>query len=183
MLDADQTPNLFGLTAIAAVFGSIIGSYLTHRLTRSRARNELIREKVERLVEALFEHMDWRFSRVKEMLILQKAPTNWSAPLDIAIMLQLLYFPELGEDILSVKEADKKVVDHIAELAAIMHADPANWDYHNNSAILNDLRSALNKSIYETIPKAREIISTHIDNPSLLAYLRHTAEELQRFPR
>jgi hypothetical protein len=93
---------------------SITAQYLTHRFTRRRDHERLLREKAEALIEALDQYPDWV---VAQATALPNQPDHQaSSPLDRALVLQVLYFPQLAPHFITIREAVMPVVQLLVRL-------------------------------------------------------------------
>jgi len=92
----DTIPVVVG--GLLAIGGGVAGQYLTERLTHNREEKKLIREKGEALVRALYAHRDW-FEMTWKAVLTRDTTHDAPSPLDEAVALQLLYFPELKRNL------------------------------------------------------------------------------------
>ena len=156
---AKAVPVVLG--ALLAILGGIIGQLLSHRLVRSRDRGSLRRERIEGLVKALYEHSQWIKDKQAAVLF-RDQELDSPSPLAEAEMLQRLYFPELGPEILAVLEAELEIIKFINEQQIAKLKDRRAWVETWNPQPFYDAYKKYLKALNATVTKCRDQIAPYI---------------------
>jgi len=99
---------------------------VTHRLSRSRDAGTKRQERLERLVTSVYEDTQWIKDKMSRTLF-GDGKHDEASPLARAEMLQALYFPELGKEMLAVMEAETPMIKFIGEQRAEQIKDAKAW--------------------------------------------------------
>lgn len=137
-----------GLLAIGGGLGSQV---FVHRLAERRELTKLRRERLEALVKAVYAHAQWLDAK-RVAMIFRNEDHDVHSPLDDARMLQALYFPELGQQLVAIQEAQIPMLEFIGKhrlkhmeskekLIAEWNAEPYNTAYRSYLEATGDLVS------------------------------------------
>jgi hypothetical protein len=111
---------------LLALIGGASTQLITHRLSSRREREKVFREKSEELVSALHAHREWVY-RESNRLIFGENLVEQSSPLDQAMAIQALYFPELADALGSVVNAQAPLTQIYYKNAKERIRDRAQW--------------------------------------------------------
>lgn len=95
-------PVLLG--GVLAIAGGLGSQLVVHWLSDRRDRTKIRRDHLEALVKAVYAHGQW-ISDMQRMLVFRNEDHDVASPLDEARMIQTLYFPSLGNELIAVQEA------------------------------------------------------------------------------
>jgi hypothetical protein len=126
---AAAVPVVIG--GLLAIGGGVAAQLITHVLAEKREYRTLRRQRLESLLRALYAHSQWLEDRFQALLfrdITHDAPL----PLDEAQVIQVLYFPELAEDLSNIRERQRPLRKFIGDQKVVKLADAdlwrANWN-------------------------------------------------------
>lgn len=121
---AKTIPVIIG--AALAILGGLFSQLITYKLSRSRDRSALRRERIETLVKALYAHSQWLKDKQTSVLF-RGQEHDAPSPLGEARMLQKLYFPSLGPELLAIMQAEMPMIKFIGEQQLAKMKDSQAW--------------------------------------------------------
>lgn len=157
---ANAIPIIIG--GLLAIIGGIMGQVLTHRLSARRERNELLNTRIEAIVKALYAHSRWIEEKFDTM-VFRIEDHNSPSPLDEAIMLKSLYFPELHQEIVDVMAAQTPLVNFIWEQRIARKKDDAAWLQTFNRSPYNEAYKAHLSALSAVTRKCRAIVESRLE--------------------
>ena len=98
------------LTLLGGVLGQVITQYLSAR----RERRKFLAAKLEDVARAISSYSQW-ITEKQTTLLFSDEPHNSFSPLDEAVLLQRLYFPELHGEILAIMTASHPLIEFIGQ--------------------------------------------------------------------
>lgn len=143
--------------AILAISGGIASQFLTHHMSKSRERKKLLRERIESLVKTLYDQETWLKKKHNDMLF-QKLNHTQHQPLDEAVMLQKLYFPELAGVLSTVWEESHAMNIYIDEQTLDQLEDKAAWHEAWDKTTYVKLHKTLHDAIDAMVAECRKIL-------------------------
>jgi len=144
---------------LLALFGGLLGQFFTHRLTLLREQRALRRERLESLVKALFAHSQWLDEKHNNML-LHKEESDRISPLDEVRMLQILHFPELAQEIISVLDAELMMINFNSEQRIAQRKGNEEWLKSWDGKPYLEAHKKYHSAIAATLLKCRESLIT-----------------------
>lgn len=111
---------------LLAVGGGVVTQLVTNHLTITREEHNYRRERLEALVKALFANDQWLENR-HTMLLFRNQDYDNPSPLDEVRMLMALHFPELGEEVVAVTQAQKPLLDFVYKQKIAQLQDTKAW--------------------------------------------------------
>ena len=153
---AKLVPVVIG--GLLAVCGGLLGQFFTHRLTSQRERRTLRRERLESLVKALYAHSQWLDEKHNSMLH-RKEDQDRISPLDEVKMLQILYFPELAHETISVLDAELPMLAFNGQQRIAQINGEEAWINSWDGKPYQEARKQYHYAISAMFLKCREILS------------------------
>jgi hypothetical protein len=131
MADSTTLSQLSGaipvvIGGLLAVGGGVVTQLVTNHLTITREEHNYRRERLEALVKALFANDQWLENR-RTMLLFRNQDYDNPSSLDEVRMLMALHFPELGEEVVAVTQAQKPLLDFVYKQKIARLQDAKAW--------------------------------------------------------
>ncbi|MHC8408930.1 hypothetical protein ACYZTR_01830 [Pseudomonas sp. Hz4] len=138
------------------LLGGISGQILTQFLSARRERKKFLAAKLEDLARAVSAYSTW-ISEKRNTVLFKDETHDTPSPLDEAVLLQRLYFPELHGEILALMSASHPLLINIGEQAVARKENLQLWLTTLDNTAYDDGYKAHLKALSDTVKKCRVI--------------------------
>jgi hypothetical protein len=138
------------------LLGGISGQLLTQFLSARRERKKFLAEKLEDLARAVSAYSTW-ISEKRNTVLFKGEAHDTSSPLDEAVLLQRLYFPDLHGEILALMSASNPLLVIIGEHAVARTENLQLWLTTVDHTAYDEGYKAHLRALSNTVKKCRVI--------------------------
>jgi hypothetical protein len=147
---------------ILTLLGGVAGQVVTQYLSARRERNKFLSAKLEDLARAISAYSQWITEKQTRLLFTDEAH-NSPSPLDEAVLLQRLYFPELHGEILAIMSVSQPLIEFIGRQSIAKKTNLGLWLKTYDSTPYDLAYASHLKAMVSAVKKCREIAETELN--------------------